>query len=36
MQNRFSQQYVYSVVPVYYVNHGSIADGNDTVLSIKV
>lgn len=34
MQNRnqFPQQNMHSVVPVYYVNQGSIADGNDTVL----
>lgn len=31
-RNRFPQQYMYAVVPVYYVNQGSIVDGNDTVL----
>ena len=31
-KNRFPQQYVYSVVPVHYVNQGSIADGIYTVL----
>lgn len=31
-KNRFPQQYVYSVVPVHYVDQGSIADGIYTVL----
>lgn len=31
-RNRFPQQHTYSVVPVYYVNQGSIVGGNDTVL----
>lgn len=30
--NRFSQQYMYSVVPVYYITQGSIVGGNDTAL----
>ena len=31
-KNRFLQQYVYSVVPVHYVNQGFVADGIYTVL----
>lgn len=27
-RNRFPQQYVHSVVPVYRVNQGTIVDGN--------
>ena len=30
--NRFSQQHMYSVGSVYYVNQGSIVDGNVIVL----
>lgn len=31
-KNRFLQQYVNSVVPVHYVDQGSVADGIYTVL----
>ncbi len=30
--NHFSQQYMYSVSPVVYVDYGFIADGNGTML----
>lgn len=30
--NHFSQQYMYSVSPVSYVDYGFIADGNDIML----